>query len=391
MRVLLTNNTLSGRAGTEMYVYDVARELKRLGHEPAAYSPRLGVVADLLRGAGIPVTSNLARLPFRPDVIHGHHHIETITALASLPGVPAIYFCHGSKPWEEMPPVFPRILRYVAVDWVCRERIVRETGTPQGGVRMILNFVDTDVFKPRRPLPARPARALVFSNYATQENYAASVRTACEQLGITLDMCGMSIGNPTNEPQELLGHYDIVFAKGRAAVEAMAVGCAVVLCDGAGLGPMVSTENFAELRPNNFGLRTLRNPPTVENILAAIQSYDASDAAAVRNLVRTQADVKNSVGEIVQLYGEVVAENAGRTADATAELRAVGAYLQTLDSIIKHGELKEIPTLSAVGSSPAPLVRTSWLRRLLTKKKDERAPTPVDRSTLSENFDLRPQ
>jgi hypothetical protein len=133
----------------------------------------------------------------------------------------------------------------------------------------------------------------------------------------------------------------------------MAVGCAVVLCDGAGLGPMVSTGNFTELRPDNFGLRTLRNPTTVENIAAAIQAYDASDAAWVRNLVRTQADVRASVSEIVRLYGEVVAENAARPADATAELRAAGAYLQTLDTIIKYGGLKETLVLPAVGPPDA--------------------------------------
>jgi hypothetical protein len=356
-----------------MYVYDVARELKRLGHEPVAYSPRLGVVADLLRAAGIPVISDLGGLPFRPDVIHGHHHVETVTALASLPGVPAIFFCHGSMPWQEMPPVFPRILRYVAVDLVCRERVVRETGAPEEEVRMILNFVDTDVFKPRQPLPARPARALVFSNYATQENYAASVRAACEQSGIELDVRGLNSGNPTNEPQELLCHYDIVFAKARAAIEAMAVGCAVVLCDGAGLGPMVSTGNFRELRPNNFGLRTLGNPPTVENIAAAIQAYDAGDAARVRDLVRTQADMRNGVGDILRLYGEVVAENAKRRADPVAELRAAGAYLQTLDSIVKHGDMNESGSLPAAGPPDVialpPATKNSWLRYLVGKGK----------------------
>jgi glycosyltransferase involved in cell wall biosynthesis len=336
-----------------MYLCDVARELQRLGHEPAAYSPCLGVVADFLRAAGIPVVADLAALPFRPDVIHGHHHIETITALASLPGVPAVYFCHGAKPWEEMPPVFPRILRYVAVDQVCRERILRETGTPQERVRMILNFVDTEVFQPRDPLPARPVRALVFSNYATEANYLAPVRAACAQCDIELDVRGEAVGNPTDAPQDLLPEYDLVFAKARAAIEAMAVGCAVVLCDGAGLGPMVSTGNFSELRPDNFGLRTLRNPPTVENIAAAIQAYDAGDAAWVRNLVRTQADVRASVSEIVRLYGEVIAENAARPADATAELRAAGAYLQTLDTIIKYGGLKETLVLPAVGPPDA--------------------------------------
>lgn len=336
MRVLLTNNTLRARAGTEMYVYDVARELKRLGHEPAAYSPVLELVADLLRADGIPVLNNLSELPFRPDIIHGHHHVETMAALASLPGVPAIYFCHGSVPWEETPPVFPRILRYVAVDEPCRERIVRETAAPPDRINMILNFVDTDVFRPRSPLPARPARALVFSNQATAQNYAASVRAACDQRGIALDVCGYANGNPTNEPQALLRDYDIIFAKARAAIEAMAVGCAVVLCDGLGLGPMVSSANFAELRPNNFGHRTLRQKPTVENITAAIDAYDPADACEVRDLIRGRADMRDAVSEIVRLYAEVIAENAVRRPDPIADLRAAGAYLQTLDSVIKN-------------------------------------------------------
>ena len=336
MRVLLTNNTLGSRAGTEMVVLDVARELQRLGHEAAAYSPHLGGVAVMLRAAGIPVVRNLAALPFRPDVIHGHHHVETMTALASLPGVPAVYFCHGSAPWEEMPPVFPRILRYVAVDEVCRERVVREAAVPFENVRMVPNFTDTEIFRPRSPLPAQPARALIFSNYATEANYVAAVRAACAQCGIALDVRGAAIGNPTDEPEKLLPQYDIVFAKARAAIEAMAVGCSVILCDGAGLGPMVTGKNFAGLRPDNFGLRTLRDPATPENIAAAIRGYDPADAAMVRDLVRSQADVRDAVGQIIQIYGEAIAENAGRRQDPLAELRAAGAYLQTLDSLLKR-------------------------------------------------------
>jgi glycosyltransferase involved in cell wall biosynthesis len=336
VRVLLTNNTLKWRSGTELYVLDVARRLKQLGHEPVAYSPHLGEVAELLALAGVPVTRNLLNLPFRPDIIHGHHHIETMTALASLPAVPAVYFCHGSVPWQEMPPVFPRILRYVAVDEVCRERVVREAKIPFEKIRLLLNFVDTDVFRPRQPLPPRPVRALVFSNSASEENYAAAVRAACQQCGITLEMRGLASGNPTNEPQDLLQHYDIVFAKARAAIEALAMGCAVVLFDAAGLGPMVTMDNFTRLRPNNFGLRTLVDEPTVENIARAIQRYDATDAACVRDLVRSEANMSDAVNKIVRMYGEVIAENVERARDSVAELRAVGAYLQTLDAIIKQ-------------------------------------------------------
>lgn len=335
MRVLLTNNTLKWRTGTELYVLDVARRLNQLGHEPVAYSPHLGEVAEVLARAGVRVVRNLLDLPFRPDIIHGHHHIETMTALASLPAVPAIYFCHGSEPWQEMPPVFPRILRYVAVDEVCRERIVREARIPFERIQLLLNFVDTDVFLPRQPLPSRPLRALVFSNNASEENYAAAVRAACHQCGVTVETRGLASGNPANEPQELLQHYDIVFAKARAAIEALAVGCAVVLLDAAGLGPMVTTANFTRLRPNNFGFRTLVDEPTVENIVRAIQTYDAADAARVRDLVRSEANLSDAVTKMIRMYGEVIAENGERASDSVAELQAMGAYLQTLTAIIK--------------------------------------------------------
>jgi hypothetical protein len=38
LRVLITNNTLAGRAGTELYVRDTALELLKRGHSPIAYS-----------------------------------------------------------------------------------------------------------------------------------------------------------------------------------------------------------------------------------------------------------------------------------------------------------------------------------------------------------------
>ena len=122
LRILITNNTLTYRAGTELYVRDVALALIKRGHTPIAYSTELGEVAQDIRAATIPVIDNLDALAAPPDVIHGHHHLETMTALLRFPGVPAVSFCHGWLPWEENPLRFPRILRYVAVDQACRDR-----------------------------------------------------------------------------------------------------------------------------------------------------------------------------------------------------------------------------------------------------------------------------
>ena len=157
MRVLITNNTLDWRAGSELYVRDVALGLLRRGHQPVAFSTRLGAVAEELRAATIPVVDDLLRLAAPPDLIHGHHHLETTIAMLHFPGVPVVSFCHGWLPWEECPPVSPRIRRYVAVDEVCRERLVAEHGVAPDRIDTVLNFVDLARFRPRGPLPPRPA------------------------------------------------------------------------------------------------------------------------------------------------------------------------------------------------------------------------------------------
>ncbi|HYX23518.1 MAG TPA: glycosyltransferase [Thermoanaerobaculia bacterium] len=124
MRVLLTNGALVHRAGSELYVLEVATRLLALGHSPVVYSPRLGPLAAELRAATLPVVDDLAAVAEPPDVIHGQHHLPAMTALLHFPGVPALFVSHGWVPWEEAPPRFPRILRYVAVDYTTRERLV---------------------------------------------------------------------------------------------------------------------------------------------------------------------------------------------------------------------------------------------------------------------------
>ncbi len=54
---------------------------------------------------------------------------------------------------------------------------------------------------------------------------------ACRRTQLTLDVIGAESGSVSTRPQDVLGQYDMVFAKARCALEALAVGSAVVLCD----------------------------------------------------------------------------------------------------------------------------------------------------------------
>ncbi len=216
LKVLITNITLATRTGTEIYVRDLALGLLRRGHKPIVYSTDLGEIASELRAKTVPVVDDLAQVTATPDVIHGHHHPETLAALLRFPTVPGVLFCHDWTAWHDVPVVFPRILRHVAVDDTCFDRLVMEHGIPKEKACVILNFVDLDRFRRRPPLPDQPKRALVFSNTASEQTHLAAVRAACTEANIALDVIGAGSGNSLARPEEALGNYDLVFAKGKS-------------------------------------------------------------------------------------------------------------------------------------------------------------------------------
>ena len=106
-----------------------------------------------------------------------------------------------------------------------------------------------------------------------------------------MDIVGIT-GQRPNAPEALLPSYDLVFAKGRTTLEALAVGCAVVLADSVGSGPLVTAGNYAGLRARNFGIRELRHAHDATWYGSQITQYCASEAAAVSGWVRAEAGIE---------------------------------------------------------------------------------------------------
>ena len=290
-----------------MVVRDLALGLHAAGHRPAVYSPQLGKIAAEISRSGIPVVADLKNLSEIPDIIHGHHTLETVMALRRFPSVRGIFVCHDRLAWHDIPPLSARIHRYVAVDLNCRERFTL-AGIADDRISVITNAVDTERFRLRPPLPAHPRKAVVFSNYAGTGTHLEPVTLACSRLGIELETIGSGSGTVSLQPEKVLGNYDLVFAKARCALEAMAVGTAVVLCDTSGLGPLVTSANVGQLRPWNFGMRLLTSPLDPELIMAEIRKYDARDSMAVSRYIRGNASLATGVEHYLSLYREVLSE-----------------------------------------------------------------------------------
>jgi hypothetical protein len=345
LTILITNHSLRERTGTEMYSFELARGLLAAGHSPVLYSPRSGALAEQIRLETVPVVDDLEKLNSPPDIIHGQHADETATALLRFPSTPAIYVCHDWYLAIDAPPRFPRVLRCVAVDSQCRDKLVFEHGVPEERVSVLLHSVDLEKFRPRSRLPAKPGRALILCNQTKENEFLEAAYAACRRAGVSLDVYGLGVGRQCERPEELIAKYDVVFAKARTALEALAVGTAVVIYWWRRLGPMVTTAELDRLRLDNFGMRAMGPKSTPEefgrDIEAALARYDAKEAERVSVRVREEVGRDRLVAEFVELYQSVIEEHAGLKRDDEAEGRAAAAYLRSL-SLSKAREYEVI-------------------------------------------------
>ncbi|MEA2654557.1 MAG: hypothetical protein QOI37_1784 [Chloroflexota bacterium] len=381
LRVLITNIEMWPPSGTVLYVRDLALELQRQGHKPIVFSTTQGSVVAELRAAGITVTDRLGSLREAPDVVHGHHYAPTMVALGHWPAVPAIYICHGHASWKDATPIHPRIRRYFGVSRICVRRLVRE-GVAADEAELLLNFIDTDRFAPRGTLSAPPRRALLFSNYAHAGTHLPAVREACRRAGLELDVVGEGIHRIETNPERLLPDYDIVFAKAKAAMEAMAVGTAVILCDFSGVGPMVTSSSFHALRPLNFGFEALREPLQPEPLLREIARYDPADASRVRDLLRSEAGLVAAVEDLIAIYRDVIDRHRVEPSRSTFGLtpRAVRARLflrlQWLWASLAPDRRRQLTTLRL---SKMLYAAARWLFRRHADRQRQAQPLPWDK------------
>jgi glycosyltransferase involved in cell wall biosynthesis len=332
LTILFTNIWLKSHGGSEVVVRDIAIGALRRGHRPIVYTPAAGGFAQELRSKGVVVIEDLRMLAEAPDIIHAHHAIPCAEALIRFPSVPAINVCQAFEYWVEAPVHFPQIGAYVATDAACRDRLIHGEGIDPARVVVLHNSVDLQRVPPRlRPLPDRPQRALAFGKASAAID---EIRSACQAVSIDVEAIGQPVGRVTSQPEAELVKYDLVFASARAALEALCCGCAVIVCDSRGIGGLVTSENFKALRENNFGLRSLTTPVSVEALIDNIRHYDCQDAAAVTALARREADLEKLLDAFAALYAEVLSGPRRPSVPPGAHEAAVARFLH--DYLPRH-------------------------------------------------------
>lgn len=360
-RVLITQRELKNFGGSELFAIEIARALKALGREVAIYCPSPGKLSNIVTPSAIPVCETLDAVPFRPDIIHGQHHLPTMAALAYFPDVPAIYCWHGARPWVEQPPIHPRIRFHVVTSARMGPRLTAEFGTPSDRVVTIPNFVDLKRFSRVREVGGPPTRAVLYGQAGFHAEELAQLEQSCAENDLELDKVGPAYGNPRPRPEYFLPDYDVAFAIGRCAIEALACGCAVMPIVPQLAGSLVTAETFDEWANSNFSPRyfTSANVMDAKWLSGELARITPEGLHAVTQKTRAAHAIDHAITSFVDLYSRAVLADA--PAGSGAEFaQYLGLMAPQMDAMWGELECRKVEDVDAQAKI-----------RALEKKNDE--------------------
>jgi hypothetical protein len=145
------------------------------------------------------------------------------------------------------------------------------------------------------------------------------LRDACAERGIQLDWIGGPGGTSSDARHEMLS-ADVVFAAGRAALEAMAAGRAVFVTDEAFTGGWLTPESYERLEADGF--TGLQGEVGADAVTGALDQYSPALGADARRLAVRHHAAQHHAAALVEIYGSAVCRPVNRSAAQTVALLA---------------------------------------------------------------------
>ena len=300
MKILITNNRLEGRGGTESYIETVMVALRHLGHEVIAYSPGLGEVARNLRELGFEVLDDPSDLPSGIDVIHGQHANAVAQVRRVLPSVPLVFVSHSWFITMEDPCIDLGPAALVALNDRIESRLRSMAFAPDVRVHRLRQPIEIGFFQGNRRPPADRARSALLVSRKIRGRLS-SIHEACERAGIEL----RTLRGESPDPRLEMAAADIVMASGRSALESMSMARPTLLLDQTACGGWITEDSWAEIEGDGFGTADRLGSLTDLDALLAMYSPEFGEQARV--LAAHQHAAQDHASALVEIYRSVAA------------------------------------------------------------------------------------
>jgi glycosyltransferase involved in cell wall biosynthesis len=173
LKILFTCLSFKTLTGSELYVYQLAKSLKKMGHDVSVMSEIGGPLTDMAKKDGIKVYSIREPLGYKlgdgkwgfqngeisqpnvlypvgelmVDLIHTQHKPITEHICRLYPNVPKISTIHSEVIDLENPYVHESIKKYIAIRPEIKDYLITEHSIPEEKIRVIYNPIDNTKFK----------------------------------------------------------------------------------------------------------------------------------------------------------------------------------------------------------------------------------------------------
>ena len=296
MRLILATNHL-GLGGSESYLFTVAEELDRLGHEAAIYAPDPGAGATAARRRGIELVADLAEAGDLDAALV--QDAGTSHELAGrMPELPQLFVAHSETFDLQLP---PQLDGQVAVAVALNDRVARRLEalavTPE--IVRLRQPIDIERNTVASPLPSVARRALLLSNNPVADRLAL-IERACADAGLELVRLGGDAGQ-ADDPRAALAEVEIVIGYGRSVLEAMACGRAAYVYDRYGGDGWVTGESYPRLEADGFAGREPDALIDPERLRADLRAYEPAMGPVNRDLAVANHRANVHAQELVDL------------------------------------------------------------------------------------------
>ncbi|MGZ4248601.1 MAG: hypothetical protein ACXVUE_09890 [Solirubrobacteraceae bacterium] len=248
MRILLGFENLTVFGGTETYNLTLARELERLGHDAAIYSPNHGEMAEYARSEGISVLTSV-QLPTICDLVIASDAATCYELAGRYPDAPAVMVAHSADHMLQAPPQLTESCAGVIVlnDRVRRAVEARAWHAPILRLRQPLAL---DRYYSVGACRATAQTALVTTNYVDGPRRHV-IEAACRANRLRVNWIGATTKS-TATPELAIADADLVIGLGRGTLEAMAAGRAAYVYGVVGGDGWVTPEDYAAMEADGF-------------------------------------------------------------------------------------------------------------------------------------------
>ncbi|NCU28271.1 MAG: glycosyltransferase [Candidatus Moranbacteria bacterium] len=305
MKILVTNNHLRDKAGSEIFTKMLAIELQKRGNDVFVFSFVLGEISDEIKKHGIRVSDNLLEFQNEKfDIIHAQHNTTAILARSVFPKTPMIFMSHGVLPeLEQSPSLNLDICRFLAVSEEVKNNLIK-SGVDDSLIEIIRNFVDTKKFKITKKPNGELKNIMVLSNH-----YMGEVKENLDLLSKKMNFNLIHVGlpeNPVSNVEDSINESDLVVTLGRGALESMSCGRNVLVYDIHGGDGMIDENSFWEIRKNNFSGRRFSKRYNIEELEKEISKYNKDTGLKLRGIIEKENSIDVILNKIIKIYSECI-------------------------------------------------------------------------------------